>query len=171
MKQAAKGISLLEILITLAVIGILALVTVPQFSDYFLKARVQSAAEALYHDFQKARTEAIKSGQNAVTVVFQDGTSWCYGMTTASTCNCNTAGSCNLGQTNYASYKGTSLSFTGFTTGAGSGDTTFSYSRGDVNRTGTATFSSSGSYSISVELNKMGFSKICSSTVEGYKAC
>lgn len=163
--QRSRGITMMEVMIACAIVGILAVLLVPSFSSYVANNRLRSASESLYHDFNKARIEAIKQRQS-VTVVFQTGTSWCYGITSLATCNCLVADSCTLGQISYSGFKDTSLSETGFT-----GDTTFAASRGDVNKTGTATLTVTGGGTISIILNQMGFPRICSSDVGGYKPC
>lgn len=166
MKKRSQGITVMEVLVVLLVLGVLVVATIPTMTDYFLKARTISAAEALYHDFQKIRTEAIQQGL-AATVIFQTGSAWCYGATTGTTCDCATAGSCTLGQTNHTAYKNTTLSLKNFASGA----LTFRASRGDVNQAGAAILTSTGGHSITVEVNKMGFPKICSSGLGGYQPC
>ncbi len=56
------GLSLLELLVTLAIIGILALIGVPAYDGMIEAQRLRAAAEALAADLRWARSEAIKRG-------------------------------------------------------------------------------------------------------------
>lgn len=162
---ASKAFTLLELLIAISIVAILTVISVPLYSEYIETARLKGASETLYTSFLKARSEAIKS-QGTVTFVFQTGTSWCFGANSTGTCDCNTAGSCNLGQIDSSSYSRVTLGLTGIGTSM-----TISGTRGVVSATGTVSFTSNDGDSVSVIINKMGFLRICSSNVSGYKSC
>ncbi len=158
------GVTLTETIIVLLIIAILATLAVPPFLSYLRDNRLKSASEQLHSNLNLARSEALK--QNiAITVVFQTGASWCYGLTTAATCNCQAGGNCNLGQVDATLYPDTSLSLTTI-----AASTVFSAARGTPSSSGSITFTS-GTKSITIELNSLGFTKICSSTVSGYSSC
>lgn len=160
-----KGLTVLELLVTFLIIVLITVLAVPIFSYLYEYNRLKNVAERLYHDLIYAQSEAIKRQAN-VTVTFQSGNSWCYGITTASSCNCLVANNCGLGQVSYLSHSNTNLASTGII-----GNTTFSSSRGVVSTPGTITLSTSGGVSISVVVNKLGFPKICSNDLSEYKSC
>ncbi len=155
---------MIELLVVLLIVAILAAAAVPIYQSYLDESRIKGASEGLYHSLILARTEAIKQQAN-ITVVFQTGASWCYGATTASTCDCTIAAACNLGQSSYTEYRGVSLSLTGIVN-----KVTFEGYRGEVTPSGTIGFSSS-SNTIDVSLNPLGRAGICSDNVGGYVAC
>lgn len=76
----ALGVSLMEVLVTIAIIGILALVAVPSYNGMIEGQRLRGAAEALASDLRWARSEAIKRSAQ-VRVGFTTGSSWAYAVT------------------------------------------------------------------------------------------
>ena len=97
-RQKNTGFTLLEAMIVVAIIGILAVLAVPSFSEQMKQQRLEGAAEGLVAALQNAKAEAVKSNQ-FVGIEFTptaNGTysTWCYGMTppaataAASACDC-----------------------------------------------------------------------------------
>ena len=72
---AMQGVSLLEVLVTLAIIGILALIAVPSYNGMIEGQRLRGAAEALAADLRWARSEALKRGL-PVRVACTSGSNW-----------------------------------------------------------------------------------------------
>lgn len=73
-RERKQGFTLLEIMIVVAIIGILAAATVPQLLQWLADQRVKAAARTVGDAFAIARIEAIRSGQFHV-VLFQNDTS------------------------------------------------------------------------------------------------
>lgn len=61
------GFTLVELMVTLLVAGILAALAVPRFRSMLARRQVESAVHALMSDFSFARSEAIKRG-HSVTI-------------------------------------------------------------------------------------------------------
>jgi type IV fimbrial biogenesis protein FimT len=171
MEGKQKGFTLIELLVTFAIVIILALVSVPLYEELIAGGRVKGASESLYFFILKVRSDAIKT-QTTANLVFQSGSTWCFGATTASTCNCTVSASCNLGQFSSSDYSNVTLSVTGFVAGvSGAYGTSITGTRGMASSTGTVSFAAADGDSVSVILNAMGFVRICSANVVGYKTC
>lgn len=161
----SQGVTFIEVLIAIMIIAVISTIAIPAYTNYIEDNRLRSASETLYEKFVYARSEAIKR-QAAITTVFQTGATWCYGFTTSSSCDCSVAADCGLGQISSSNYHDISLSASGI-----SSSTSFSATRGIVSTTGSLSFSSGSGDVVTVELNKLGFPKICSSTMSGYQSC
>ena len=64
--KEAKGFTITELLIAVAVLGIAAAVAVPNYNDWAVKSRVNSAARELYTELHLARMKAISENNNYV---------------------------------------------------------------------------------------------------------
>jgi type IV fimbrial biogenesis protein FimT len=85
------GLAILEVIITLCIVGLLIAVATPTFARLLERYRLKAATELLYSDLQLVKTEAIKRN-NRVRLSFQTsnaGATWCYGIKEQSTCDCN----------------------------------------------------------------------------------
>ncbi len=94
-KAIVRGFTLLELMVTITVLGILVALAVPSYSSLINRNRVRNAAEQMRSDFSLARSEALKRSSN-VTISFArsaDGATWCYGLNSGGSCDCTaTAG-------------------------------------------------------------------------------
>lgn len=68
------GMTLIEIVVVLAIIGAVAALSIPRLDAWFDNLRVKSAARAASDAFQLARSEAIRTGHNHVVFFGPPGT-------------------------------------------------------------------------------------------------
>jgi type IV fimbrial biogenesis protein FimT len=100
MKNRAKGFTAVELMVTVAVLGVLAALAFPDMRDYLDRQRLISQMRAVSNLAQLARSEAIKrsaaSGGGAVSSIamtVNPGTPWSIGLAAGSAA-CTTALTC-----------------------------------------------------------------------------
>lgn len=83
------GFSVIELMVTLVIVVVFALLAVPSFSSMLDRSRLRSATEQLRVDLTLARTEALRRDDGVVvSFVRNDATSWCWGMRVDASCDC-----------------------------------------------------------------------------------
>lgn len=179
-KNRNAGVTLIEAMIVVTVIGILAALAVPSFDQQMKQQRVEGAAEGLVAALQNAKAEAIKS--NAfVGIAFDptatgtDHSTWCYGMTPSATtaagatCVCtvdaDATNDCAIGSiVQSADFTGISVNFNT------SASRVFNPLQGTGTQ-GTVRFSSGNNKTLGVTTTTLGRIRICkdnTSTITGY---
>lgn len=153
------GFTLIEVMVVVAIIGILASIVFPSFMGNIERAKLRAASELLSSDLKWAKTESIRTNQD-ITVDFTDGANgaWSYTISPAVPAK-------NIAGANYSDFSGISMSNT-----FGASDTVFEPVRGKA-QAGSTTLSSTN-YSIDVRVSLLGRVRICSTTgFGGVDAC
>ena len=76
-KRCQRGVTFLELLIVVAIIGILAALAAPSYRDFVDRQKVLGAAEEVLSDLRWAKGEAIKRNVD-VQIEFTPGANWSY---------------------------------------------------------------------------------------------
>lgn len=170
MKQ--HGFTLIELIVTVVVIGILATIAVPSFSSYFERQRLVGAADSLHGAIRFARSESLKRNK-AISVTVNDlvSSEWCIGIKdSAGSCDC-AATDCTVdGVIRVISY----TEFPGVTANTTGSLYEFDPKRGILSSVNDIVFTNSSGTELTLKLTKLGNPSLCTpvgSDVSGYSKC
>jgi len=88
MERRAMGFTLVELMVTLAVMAILMVVAVPSFMAFRQRTALQGAAEQLVSAWDQARFEALRRDASEHHEHRNDSGAVCLGVDTNSACDC-----------------------------------------------------------------------------------
>jgi type IV fimbrial biogenesis protein FimT len=74
--RAAAGLTLIEVMITLAVFGIVVMLGLPAFTVWINNAQIRTGAEAILNGMQLARAEAVRRNANIQLVLDPPRSAW-----------------------------------------------------------------------------------------------
>lgn len=159
------GLTLLELTVAVAIVGILASLAIPSFGAQLARTHLKGAAERIAAEIAEARFEASRLGQT-LHVHFEGGPQWCYSVSAADGCACgSTAQACQIRNTQGKDMPGVLLER--------ASDLHFSPTDGTVAEVARIDLRSSHGEALRVELTRLGRAKVCApeSTSLGYPAC
>ncbi len=68
------GVTLIEIMVVVAIVGVMSAIAVPSFQTYFRDQRLKQAARSVSDALSLARAEAIRTGRNHIVHINRDPT-------------------------------------------------------------------------------------------------
>ena len=83
-----KGVSAIELMVTVAIIGIIAAIAIPSYQDYIARERLVGAAQAIYSQAILARRQAVSNNGTRYFFVSNDSGDWCAYASSASDATC-----------------------------------------------------------------------------------
>lgn len=187
----ATGFTLIELMVSLAVLAVLLVAAAPSFADFFERYRLRSAVDDTLAIFAQARQGAVEADRNVRVAVGGTTTAWCIGAVqaaepttagalvsmTPAACDCSAApATCTVDGTQLtvdgAGRPGVSVDAVG---------TNFTYDSkgGTLANLASAPqidfLSSSGRYGLSVRVSALGQARACvigdKRPVPGYQPC
>lgn len=88
MRKGQSGFTLIELMVVLAVLGVLTALALPSYSEIVERRKLNAAGENLFADLMYAKTEAIKRNLPIRLTFTGTGTTWCYGIAVNAACDC-----------------------------------------------------------------------------------
>ncbi len=159
-RQYSKGMTFPELMVTIAVFGIISAMGVPSFQKMIERNQLKEAAESFKSDMLLARTESFKRSQNVlISRTTGNAGVWCYGLSADAVnpvCDCTQAlapGNCNIKRVSGAGFNETNMDT------AAINDNTFDFRRGTIGNNGV-TFSTNN-YSARVVFSGAGRVRVC----------
>jgi len=171
--SGSSGFTLIELMVTLAVLAIVLTAATPSFVDFFDKYRLRGAVDDVVSVISNARAASVKSDRDVNISFSGTTTAWCLGanaavepsggnpVAAAAACDCTNTAQCNVGGERMAVNVGQEGEVS-----VDSVATTFGFSSKLGLKTPmtltTATFTSPrGKYDITVNINALGQASAC----------
>ena len=95
MPRRARGLTLLEMMVALAIVAVLMTLALPSFGSMMSRHRLKSAAEQMAVDLAELRQQAVQR-QQPMHLQLHGGAQWCYALAVASGCDCRVPQGCQL---------------------------------------------------------------------------
>lgn len=175
--RRSTGFTLAELLVTLAILGIIAALAVPGFSNAIARARVRDATENIHGLIIQAKNEsAIRDVNLSVTV---QADHWCVGIASFPACDCTPdpeTNACALevaGATVLQAVSGDEFPGVTITENFPALGTTFNRLRKTASPAGAIAISASGQ-TLEIKVGLTGRVRVCApegSAFPGYPAC
>jgi prepilin-type N-terminal cleavage/methylation domain-containing protein len=161
--RRSPGLTLIELVITLAVLAVLGTLALPTLGARLDQQRLNTAAEMLVADINEARFEAARQGRD-MHVLLNPGSPWCWAVATHASCPCGQAQACELHSARAGDHAGVQLV---------QGHSLRLQANGQAGASGSAMLESRGGAQLRVELQALGRARICAAKgpTTRYPAC
>lgn len=81
-KRHSAGFSLIELMVTVAILGIIAAIAAPTYQTWIQNSKIRTASESIQNGLQLARAEALKKNMSVQFVLTDASSSWRVGCVT-----------------------------------------------------------------------------------------
>ena len=178
-RASYRGYTVIEMVMVLAITGILLAIGVPNFNESTARSQVVGAAEGIFGMVLQAKAESAIRDADLSFNSNAGSAPWCVGYSVTPDCDCTVASSCvvDVAGTNVLQtlsgdiYPGVTMT-ENFATGGG---TTFSRIRGSASQAGIVSVSSD-IWQLDIVVSADGHTRICNpndttNSIAGYGAC
>lgn len=150
-RRGARGLTLIEVGIALAVLAILAAVAMPALSARLERQRLNSSAQLLAGDLVEGRFEAARRGRT-LYLQTEAGPAWCWSISATPGCPCGDAQACQIRNVRAAEHPGVLLTV---------GHAVELEAGGGARGPDVATFETRRGDRLRVEVSPMGRPRVC----------
>ena len=171
-----KGFTLVEAMITMAIIGVLTVAAVSSWGPFMAKKKTYAAIEQLYSTLKLTRSES-RANHRKLTIAFriynEDSNHWCYGISSSGNCDCRVSNNCLLdgNETTVDNLQRPSkLTISNLSGEDNNKYIEFEPVRGVASNSGSITVNNNG-YSATIHLSALGMLNACSDQLPNYNAC
>ena len=165
MRRRARGFTLLELMVALAIVAVLTTLALPSFGSMVARHRLKAAAEQLQMDLAELRLLSAQRAQ-PLHLDVSAGAQWCYALAVASGCDCRVPQACQLKTVRAHDHPGVTLL-------EGDPLVVDARSTGALTHGRAALLQGSQGAQLRVGLTLLGRPKVCApgSAVPGYPGC
>lgn len=172
-RKFSQGLTVIELMITLVVVGILAAIAAPSYNEFMKRSKLTGAAEKVFGQLQYARSESIASGKD-IFVSFKDtgAVGWCMGVSDLASCDCSASlASCTINGVQARSFKSADYPEIVLSSDFADDDTGFVAPMSVALETGKVTLTLPAYGAVEVRMNVLGRMRLCSDTLDDYAGC
>ncbi len=102
-KQNMRGVTLIELMVTLAILAIILMMAIPSFNEFRQRSALRGASDQFISFWANSRMEALKNNSLVKVSMSTSGNNFCLGAATTTIpadnikCDCFTANDCDVG--------------------------------------------------------------------------
>lgn len=167
----ARGFTVIELMVTVAVTGVLAGMAAPSMLETIQRRQLEGAVSQMYDNFLMARSQAIEKNRPAFVSFAGTDEEWSYGLDDSAACNPLVSGDCLLSGSERVYRSGTWKHVRMINTFA-DGKVSFDPRRGTVSEPAAVILSSPAGV-VEVDLSPIGYVSVCAvgAPVGRYELC